>query len=119
MVRHAMPKPKWAPDNGGVGCGQTRFLGIWRANKKRMQKSGYSVRKSDTGEWQVRFIPRHDAGWPPINPKTVFIDKKFKRSLCFECGKVDLIYLNDEHKACTLCGAQVTANDGWRYLTST
>jgi hypothetical protein len=82
-----MPKPKWAPDNGGVGCGQTRFLGIWRANKKRMQKSGYSVRKSDTGEWQVRFIPRHEAGWPPINPKTVFIDKKFKRSLCFECGK--------------------------------
>jgi hypothetical protein len=98
--------PKWAPHNQSWGPIKPGFWDLWHAQRLNFQRAGYEVRKSETGEWQVRFVPVNNPPWPPVNPTTVFVKKGFKASICLECGKVDLISADSEHKACTFCGAK-------------
>jgi hypothetical protein len=43
---------------------------------------------------------------PPIKSKAVFVKNGFKASLCLECAHIDLIPANEDHKPCTICGAE-------------
>lgn len=99
-----MPKQrsKWAPHDGSWGPVKPGFWEIWRNNKKSLKNNGYSVRLSDTGEWQVRFTP---PGWPAHKREAVFVPQGMKASLCLKCGQVRLIDCKAEHQACGICGA--------------
>ncbi|CCD86686.1 protein of unknown function [Bradyrhizobium sp. ORS 285] len=41
---------KWGPV-------KPSFWPIWHANKDSLRDKGYSVRKNEDGQWQVRFVP--------------------------------------------------------------
>jgi hypothetical protein len=107
-----MSKPKWAPRNGKWGPVKPGFWDLWHANKVPLQKAGYSVRKNENGQWEVRFIPPEKSGWPPLKPDTIFVPSGMKASICFRCGHVKLIKTTDEHKDCTLCGEKITPESG-------
>jgi hypothetical protein len=83
------------------------FWPLWHANKKSLQNNGYSVRKSENGEWEVRFIPPKKSGWPPFKPAPVFIPTGMKASMCFKCGHVKLIKAEEAHRDCALCGEKI------------
>src|SRR5258706_14816370 len=105
-----MSKPKWAPRHGKWGPVQPGFLDIWRANKDSLQKNGFSVRKSESGQWEVRFIPGTKFGWPPTpKPDPIIVTIGMKASICLKCGHVKLIKITDEHRDCTLCGDKITS----------
>ena len=99
-----MSKPKWAPHNGKWALVKPKFWSVWHANKESLRKSGYELRKTETGEWQIRYIASVKDEWPERNPKSVFVPFGSKASLCLKCGNVDLIDRNENHRACTLCG---------------
>ena len=61
-----MSKPKWAPRHGEWGPVKPGFWRIWHANKESLQNNGYSIRKNEKGQWEVRFIPDTKMGWPPV-----------------------------------------------------
>jgi hypothetical protein len=54
----------------------------------------------------ARYIPPDNSQSLPIEPNAVFVKQGFKASLCPECGTIDLILANEDHKSCTLCGAE-------------
>jgi hypothetical protein len=57
----------------------------------------------DSDEAQVRYLP---ADTPPAaKPNAVFVKNGFKASLCLECAQIDLIPANEDHRPCTVCGA--------------
>jgi len=102
-----MSKPKWARRHGKWGPVKPGFWRIWHANKDSLQKNGYSVRKNENGQWEVRYIPPEKSGWPPVKPSPTFVPEGMKASICLKCGHVKLIKVDDEHKACTLCGGKM------------
>jgi hypothetical protein len=77
---------------------------VW--NKNDAQGAHSLVRSptehGDSSKWQVRCISPS----PPIKPNAVFVKNGFKASLCLECAQVDLIPANEDHKPCTVCGAE-------------
>jgi hypothetical protein len=102
-----MSKPKWARRQGKWGPVKPDFWRIWHANKDSLQKNGYSVRKNENGQWEVRYIPPQKSDWPPAKPNPIFVPTGMKASICFKCGHVKLIKANVEHTNCTLCGGKV------------
>ena len=101
-------KTEVAPRHGKWGPVKPGFWDIWHANKEPLQKNGYSVRKSESGEWEVRFIPGTKMGWPPTpKPDPIVVPSGMKASLCLKCGHVKLITADDEQRACTLCGGKI------------
>jgi hypothetical protein len=83
------------------------FWPIWQANKDTLQKNGYSVRKNENDQWEVRFIPPEKSGWPPIKSNPIFVPTGMKASICLKCGHIKLIKINDEHKNCGICGEKI------------
>jgi hypothetical protein len=59
----------------------------------------------DSAEPQVRYLPPDNPPATPIKSNAVFVKNGFKASLCLECAQVDLIPANEDHKPCTVCGA--------------
>jgi hypothetical protein len=109
VLVNTMSKPKWAPRHGKWAAVKPGFWSIWHANKDTLQKNGYSVRKSESGNWEVRFIPTDGSGWPPpAKPDAIFVPAGMKASICMKCGHVRLIKLSDMHKDCRLCGEKMT-----------
>jgi hypothetical protein len=105
-----MSKPKWAPRHGKWGPVKPEFWPVWHANKESLQKSGYSVRKDENGQWEVQYISPEKSKWPPVRSNPVFVPTGKKASLCFNCGHVKLIDANEVHKDCTLCGYKIKPN---------
>jgi hypothetical protein len=104
-----MSKPRWAPRHGKWGPVKPGFWNVWHANKDSLQQNGYSVRKTESGKWEVRFIPGTKSGWPPTpKPDATVVPPGMKASICLTCGHVKLIKVTDEHKDCTLCGDKIT-----------
>jgi hypothetical protein len=111
-----MSKPKWAPGDGSWVKVKPEFWPVWRDNKTALKKSGYSVRKTEAGEWEVRYtspdkispnrISPNEPPSPPIKSNAIFVKNGFKASLCLDCGQVDLIPANEDHGPCTICGAE-------------
>jgi len=62
----------------------------------------------DSAGSEVRCIPPDHSPSPPIKSNAVFVRTGFKASLCLECGQVDLISADEDHKTCTVCGAEPT-----------
>lgn len=103
-----MPNPKWAPRRGQWGPVKPGFWDVWHANKKSLQRNGYSVRFHD-GQWQVRYVPGMVDGWPPrTEPEATYVPSGMKASICLKCGNVRVIKLADPHKDC-MCGDKVPA----------
>lgn len=103
-----MSKPRWAR-RGGKWCPvETEFWQIWHANKDTLKNSGYTVRLNENGQWEVRYLRPAKRGWPPYKPvQPIFVPAGKKASICFRCGHVKLINVEDEHKDCTLCGGKI------------
>jgi hypothetical protein len=66
-----------------VGPVKPDFWRIWHANKDSLQKNGYSVRKNENGQREVRYIPPQRSGWPPVKPNPIFVPIGMQASLCF------------------------------------
>lgn len=116
------PKSKWAPRNGEWGPIKPGFWDIWHANKKSLQDNGYSIRKDDNGQWQVRWVPGIKKGWPEITkPEPVTVPAGLKASICMKCGNVRLIKFDEPHKDCGICGEKIApaavATEGAMVLT--
>lgn len=41
------------------------------------------------------------------NPSPVFVPKEMKATICFRCGHVRLINIDEKHKDCGLCGHKI------------
>lgn len=68
-----MSKPRWAPRHAKWGPVKPGFWPIWHANKDSLRDNGYSVRKNEDRQWQVRFVPGTYKGWPPVKkPEPIF-----------------------------------------------
>src|ERR1700733_701778 len=94
IIGNAMSKPKskWAPRNGEWGPIQPGFWQIWHANKKSLQDNGYSIRKDDNGQWQVKWTADTRKGWPPpAKPEPIVVPPDMKASWCMKCGHTLLI----------------------------
>lgn len=65
-----MAKPRWAPRHAKWGPVKPGFWAVWHANKQTLQDGGYSVRKNDNRQWEVRFVPGIKKGWPIITSRT-------------------------------------------------
>jgi hypothetical protein len=105
-----MSKPKWAPRHEKWGPVKPGFWDIWHANKESLQKNGYSVRRNDLGQWEVRFVARNKSGWPVPKQSPVFVPTGMKASICFRCGQVQLIKITEEHQDCTMCGERICSD---------
>jgi hypothetical protein len=81
-----MSKPKWALRHGKWGPVKPDFWSIWHANKESLQKNGYSVRKNENGQWEVRYFPPDKSGWPTFKSDPIFVPTGMKASVCFKCG---------------------------------
>jgi hypothetical protein len=101
-----MSKPRWAPRHRKWGPVKPGFWNIWHPNKESLKRNGYSVRRNDNGEWEVRYVPVGKAELPS-KPDAIFVPTGTKASLCLKCGHVKLINRFDEHKDCTLCGEKI------------
>lgn len=105
--QNKMSKPKWARRGGKWTPVKPDFWEIWHANKESLKKSGYSVRLNENGQWEVRYLPPAKRGWPPYKPEPIFVSAGKKASICFKCGHVKLINVEEEHRDCTLCGGKI------------
>jgi hypothetical protein len=106
-----MSKPRWALRHGKWGPVKPDFWQIWHANKETLMANGYSVRKNENGQWEVRYIPGEKFGWLPVKPEApLSVPTGMKASICFRCGHAKLIKATDKHKDCTLCGGKINAD---------
>jgi hypothetical protein len=81
---------------------------VWSENQAQRP---YDVRATSTDrddgvEPQVQYLPPDNFPAAPIKSNAVFVKNGFKASLCLECAQVDLIPANEDHKPCTVCGAE-------------
>ena len=60
----------------------------------------------DSAKSEIRYLPVDHPPPAPFKPNAVFVKSGFKASLCLECAQVDLIPANEDHKPCTVCGAE-------------
>jgi hypothetical protein len=103
-----MSKPRWAPRHAKWGPVKPGFWPIWHANKDSLRDNGYSVRKNEDGQWQVRFVPGTHKGWPPVKkPDPIFVPVGMKASVCPNCGHTRVIPRAEAHKDCGICGDRI------------
>jgi hypothetical protein len=98
-------RSEWAPV-------APEFWRIWHASKHALKKKGYSVRKNENGEWEVRYNPPKSSS-PLGKGSAVFIPTEMKASICFGCGHVEVINVDDKHRDCALCGEEVERVDAF------
>ena len=102
-----MSKPRWAPRHAKWGPVKPGFWPIWNANKDSLRDNGYSVRKNEDRQWQVRFVPGTYKGWPPVKkPEPIFVPAGMKAS-CPNCGQTRVIPRTEAHKDCGICGDRI------------
>jgi len=80
---------------------------VWNEPEaKRLHDVVPTTEHRDSAEWKDRCIPSGNPSSLPINPDAVFVKNGFKASLCLECGTIDLISADEDHRPCTVCGAE-------------
>jgi hypothetical protein len=81
---------------------------VWNENEAQPQHDVATMptEHRNSAELEVRCAPPDNSRSSPIKSDTVFVKNGFKASLCLECGQIDLIPADEDHKPCTLCGAK-------------
>jgi hypothetical protein len=81
---------------------------VWKEDQAQQLQDAVTtpVEHRNSAESEVPYVPPDSSPPPPIESSAVFVKNGFKASLCLECGQVDLISVNEDHRPCTVCGAE-------------